>query len=37
MICCNTLGAILQPQPPPWLNWVSRKAVRSVMFMSFLG
>ena len=23
-ICSSTPGAILQPQPPPWLNWVSR-------------
>src|SRR5215468_1565652 len=22
-ICSRTPGAILQPQPPPWLNWVS--------------
>src|SRR5258708_5300101 len=23
-ICSSTPGAILQPHPPPWLNWVSR-------------
>ena len=37
IICCSTPGAILQPQPPPWLNWVRRKAARSGAFMSFLG
>ncbi len=33
MICDSTAGAILQPQPPPWLNEVSRSAARSGAFM----
>src|SRR4029079_7507994 len=28
----STAGAILQPQPPPWLNWVRR--IRSGAFIS---
>ena len=31
----NTPGAILQPQPPPWLNWVKRTGA-SFAFMTTL-
>src|ERR1019366_7907872 len=27
-------GAILQPQPPPWENWVRRNAVSAGVFMA---
>src|SRR5476649_216840 len=30
----STPGAILQPQPPPWLNWVSRKDASAGAFMT---
>ena len=32
----STAGAILQPQPPPWLNWVRRSGARSGAFIDFL-
>src|SRR5512140_1838739 len=34
MICCSTAGAILQPQPPPWLNSVRRNGTASGAFMT---
>src|SRR5437016_10794608 len=29
----STAGAILQPQPPPWLNWVKRSFSGAFMFL----
>ena len=36
-ICRNTAGAILQPQPPPWLNSVRRSGARSGAFIGYPG
>src|SRR5262245_49300835 len=31
----STAGAILQPHPPPWLNWVRRSGLKSGAFIDF--